>query len=99
VFRRIGSLGLGRADEIRISRKALGARCGRRGAPLDRGSRPAGPLSYGIDGVFDDMGDERPHGRDGRIGVTAFSEELKFTHRLMKATVGRSAAGVVSPGP
>jgi hypothetical protein len=42
---------------------------------------------------------ERAHGRGERIGITAFSEELAFTYRLMKVLVGRSAAGVVSPGP
>ena len=48
-------------------------------------TRAAGIHSYGVDGIFDD---ERAHGRDERIGVTAFFEELEFTYRLMKALAG-----------
>ena len=51
-------------------------------------TRAAGMPSYGVDGIFDDVDDERAHGRDERIGVTAFSEELEFTYRLMKALSG-----------
>jgi acetylornithine deacetylase/succinyl-diaminopimelate desuccinylase-like protein len=47
-------------------------------------SRSAGVSSYGIDGAFDDLDDARVHGRDERIGVTAFAEELEFTYRLMR---------------
>jgi hypothetical protein len=38
--------------------------------------------------MFDDVDDERAHGRDERIGVQAFSEELEFTWRLMKVLAG-----------
>ena len=48
-------------------------------------TRAAGLPSYGIDGMFDDLDDARAHGRDERIGVAAFAEELEFTYRLMKA--------------
>lgn len=48
-------------------------------------TRSAGMASYGIDGMFDDLDDGRAHGRDERIGVKAFAEELEFTYRLMKA--------------
>jgi acetylornithine deacetylase/succinyl-diaminopimelate desuccinylase-like protein len=51
-------------------------------------TRALGIPSYGIDGMFDDVDDGRAHGRDERIGVTAFAEELEFTYRLMKAMGG-----------
>ena len=47
-------------------------------------SRTAGMPGYGIDGMFDDLDDGRAHGRDERIGVAAFSDEIEFTYRLMK---------------
>ena len=34
--------------------------------------------------AFDDLDDARVHGRDERIGVAAFGEELEFTYRLMR---------------
>jgi acetylornithine deacetylase/succinyl-diaminopimelate desuccinylase-like protein len=46
--------------------------------------RSLGIPAYGIDGMFDDLDDFRWHGRDERIGVRAFDEELEFTYRLMK---------------
>jgi acetylornithine deacetylase/succinyl-diaminopimelate desuccinylase-like protein len=48
-------------------------------------TRAVGLPSYGIDGLFDDLDDARAHGRDERIGVDAFADELEFTYRLMKA--------------
>ena len=51
-------------------------------------TREAGIPSYGVDGMFDDLDDGRAHGRDERIGVTAFPEELEFTWRLMKRLAG-----------
>jgi acetylornithine deacetylase/succinyl-diaminopimelate desuccinylase-like protein len=48
-------------------------------------TRGLGIPSYGIDGLFDDLDDVRAHGRDERIGVVAFAEEVEFTYRLMKA--------------
>jgi acetylornithine deacetylase/succinyl-diaminopimelate desuccinylase-like protein len=47
-------------------------------------TRALGLPSYGIDGMFDDLDDGRAHGRDERIGVAAFAEELEFTYRLMR---------------
>ena len=47
-------------------------------------TRALGLPSYGIDGMFDDLDDGRAHGRDERIGVVAFAEELEFTCRLMR---------------
>ncbi len=51
-------------------------------------TRQAGMASYGIDGMFDDIDDSRAHGRDERIGVRAFGEELEFTYRLIKRLAG-----------
>ena len=48
-------------------------------------TRTAGMPSYGIDGIFGDIDDERAHGRDERVKINAFNEELEFTYRLMKA--------------
>jgi len=51
-------------------------------------TRAAGMPSYGVDGMFDDLDDGRAHGRDERIGVTAFPEDVEFTYRLMKTLAG-----------
>ena len=48
-------------------------------------TRAAGIPTYGIDGMFDDLDDGRAHGRDERISVKVFDEDLEFTYRLMKA--------------
>jgi acetylornithine deacetylase/succinyl-diaminopimelate desuccinylase-like protein len=47
-------------------------------------TRSAGIPSYGVDGIFDNIDDDRAHGRDERINIEAFDEELEFTWRLMK---------------
>lgn len=49
----------------------------------------AGIPSYGIDGMFDDLDDGRAHGRDERIGVKAFAEDVEFTYRLMRELSAR----------
>jgi acetylornithine deacetylase/succinyl-diaminopimelate desuccinylase-like protein len=54
------------------------------GATDSRFSRAAGIPSYGIDAMFDDLDDGRAHGRDERIGVVAFQQDVEFTYRLMK---------------
>jgi acetylornithine deacetylase/succinyl-diaminopimelate desuccinylase-like protein len=54
------------------------------GADDSRYSRSLGIPSYGIDAMFDDLDDGRAHGRDERIGVVAFQQEVEFTYRLMK---------------
>ena len=46
--------------------------------------RSAGIPSYGIDAMFDDLDDGRAHGRDERIGVGVFADEVKFTGALMR---------------
>ncbi len=47
-------------------------------------TRNAGVPSYGISGAWNDVDDDRDHGRDERIPVTAFYESVEFTYRLMK---------------
>ena len=48
-------------------------------------TRGVGIPSYGVDGMFDDVDDARAHGKDERIGVAVFAEELEFTYRIMRA--------------
>jgi acetylornithine deacetylase/succinyl-diaminopimelate desuccinylase-like protein len=54
------------------------------GASDSKYTRLVGMPSYGIDGMFDDLDDARAHGRDERIGVAAFGQEVDFTYRLMR---------------
>ena len=54
------------------------------GATDSKYTRLLGIPSYGIDGMFDDLDDARAHGRDERIGVTAFEQDVGFTYRLMR---------------
>jgi acetylornithine deacetylase/succinyl-diaminopimelate desuccinylase-like protein len=54
------------------------------GASDSKYTRTLGVPSYGIDGMFDDLDDGRAHGRDERIGVAAFDQEVDFTYRLMR---------------
>jgi acetylornithine deacetylase/succinyl-diaminopimelate desuccinylase-like protein len=54
------------------------------GATDSKYTRIVGIPSYGIDGMFDDLDDARAHGRDERIGVLAFGQEVEFTYRLMR---------------
>jgi acetylornithine deacetylase/succinyl-diaminopimelate desuccinylase-like protein len=52
--------------------------------------RNAGIPVYGVSGIFHDIADNRSHGQDERIGVTAFYEAAEFLYRLVKeyANVG-----------
>jgi acetylornithine deacetylase/succinyl-diaminopimelate desuccinylase-like protein len=47
--------------------------------------RAAGIPMYGVDGMFDDIDDVRAHGRDERVGVKQFNEDLEFHYRLITA--------------
>jgi len=58
------------------------------GASDSRYTRSQGMPSYGIDAMFDDLDDARSHGRDERIGVQAFDQDVEFTYRLMKVFAG-----------
>jgi acetylornithine deacetylase/succinyl-diaminopimelate desuccinylase-like protein len=59
------------------------------GASDSRYTRALGMPSYGIDAMFDDLDDGRAHGRDERIGVRAFDQDVEFTYRLMKVLARR----------
>ena len=47
--------------------------------------RGSGMETFGVSGTFVDEADLRAHGKDERVGVTAFYEALEFSYRLMKA--------------
>ena len=47
--------------------------------------RGAGLQAFGVSGTAIEEGDSRAHGRDERVGVTAFYESLEFSYRLIKA--------------
>lgn len=47
--------------------------------------RNAGIPTYGVSGLFEDIDDNRAHGRDERIGVKAFFEGQEFLYRLVRA--------------
>ena len=51
----------------------------------DRQTRNAGIPSYDVSGVWQDVDENRAHGRDERVGVQAFDESVEFTYRLIKA--------------
>jgi acetylornithine deacetylase/succinyl-diaminopimelate desuccinylase-like protein len=51
----------------------------------DRQTRNAGMASYDVSGVWEDVDENRAHGRDERIGIRAFDESVEFTYRLLKA--------------
>ena len=46
--------------------------------------RQAGIPTYGVQGIFYDVGDIRWHGRDERVSVRAFYEGQEFLYRLVK---------------
>ena len=55
----------------------------------DRQTRNAGIPSYDVSGIWEDVDENRAHGRDERVGIQAFDESVEFTYRLMKA-MGRA---------
>jgi acetylornithine deacetylase/succinyl-diaminopimelate desuccinylase-like protein len=55
----------------------------------DRQTRNAGIPSYDVSGVWQDVDENRAHGRDERVGIAAFDESVEFTYRLLK-DMGRS---------
>jgi acetylornithine deacetylase/succinyl-diaminopimelate desuccinylase-like protein len=50
--------------------------------------RRAGLPVYGVSGVFNDIDEDRAHGRDERVLAEAFYEGVEFNFRLMKALTG-----------
>lgn len=55
------------------------------GASDNAFTRIAGIPSYGVDAAWEDLQDGRAHGRDERIGVEVFDQQVEWTYRLMKA--------------
>jgi acetylornithine deacetylase/succinyl-diaminopimelate desuccinylase-like protein len=53
-------------------------------------SRAAGIPTYGLDGVFQDINENRAHGKDERIPVKSFYEGVDFYYRLTKALSSKS---------
>jgi acetylornithine deacetylase/succinyl-diaminopimelate desuccinylase-like protein len=53
--------------------------------------RNAGIPAYGTSGIFDDIDDNRAHGRDERIGVKPFFEGQDYLYRLVKRLAGGAA--------
>ena len=45
--------------------------------------RNAGIPTFGVDGLFDDIDDVRAHGRDERVGIKQFNEDVEFQYRLI----------------
>ncbi|HZO21295.1 MAG TPA: M20/M25/M40 family metallo-hydrolase [Steroidobacteraceae bacterium] len=50
-----------------------------------RQTRNAGMPTYDVSGLWNDVNDNRAHGRDERISVQAFDESVEYTYKLMKA--------------
>jgi acetylornithine deacetylase/succinyl-diaminopimelate desuccinylase-like protein len=46
--------------------------------------RNAGIPTYGVSGVWEDWTENRAHGRDERVSITAFDESLEYSYRLVK---------------
>ena len=51
--------------------------------------RNAGIPTYGIEGIFYELDDNRAHGRDERVGVKQYFEGLEFNYRLVKALASK----------
>ena len=54
--------------------------------------RNAGIPTYGVDGIFYDIDDDRAHGKDERVGVKQYFEGLEFQYRLIKALASPAGA-------
>ena len=54
----------------------------------DRQTRNAGIPSYDVSGTWNDVNENRAHGRDERIGAREFDESVEFTYRLLKQMSG-----------
>jgi acetylornithine deacetylase/succinyl-diaminopimelate desuccinylase-like protein len=51
--------------------------------------RNAGIPVYGVSAVFEEIGDDRAHGRDERIGVKAYHEAAEYWYELVKTLATR----------
>jgi acetylornithine deacetylase/succinyl-diaminopimelate desuccinylase-like protein len=54
------------------------------GASDSKFTRGAGIPSFGITGLFTDIDDNRAHGRDERIPIDGFYQDVEFIYRMMK---------------
>jgi acetylornithine deacetylase/succinyl-diaminopimelate desuccinylase-like protein len=54
-----------------------------------RQTRNAGIPTYDLGGIWADVGENRAHGRDERVGVREFDESVEYTYRLVKGMSGR----------
>jgi acetylornithine deacetylase/succinyl-diaminopimelate desuccinylase-like protein len=54
--------------------------------------RNAGIPTYGVEGIFYDIDDDRSHGKDERVGVKQYFEGLEFQYRLIKALASPAGA-------
>jgi len=59
------------------------------GATDGRTLRRAGIPTYGL-GAFENIGDVRAHGKDERIGIRQFNEEVEFLYRVVKTLASPS---------
>ena len=50
-----------------------------------RQTRNAGIPSYDLSGRWMELGENRAHGRDERVGVQSFDENVEYTYRIVKA--------------
>jgi acetylornithine deacetylase/succinyl-diaminopimelate desuccinylase-like protein len=46
--------------------------------------RNAGIPTYGVSGIFNEIGESRAHGKDERIGIAQYYEALQFLYTLVK---------------
>jgi acetylornithine deacetylase/succinyl-diaminopimelate desuccinylase-like protein len=53
--------------------------------------RNAGIPTYGVSGIFSDVGDVRAHGKDERIGVKSFYEGQEFLYQLVKEYASKTS--------
>ena len=52
-------------------------------------TRNAGIPTYGVAGIFEEVGDVRAHGRDERVGVKAYHDAAEFWYRFVKTLASR----------
>jgi len=53
--------------------------------------RNAGIRTYGVEGLFQEMDDNRSHGKDERVGVKQYNESVEFLYRLIKSLSSHSS--------
>lgn len=54
--------------------------------------RNAGIPVYGVSAIFEDLNDVRAHGRDERVGVTAFHDASRFWYEMLRTLAGADRA-------